>query len=145
VRGDHPHGNDGGGRPHRGTIGKIRQRKPAATFRLVSILDASSLRAMLLLAVTALEKLHAVPIKFWINLGMAVLILAAAIIIIRKAAQMNKILLSVIIFVVITCVGFNWIYSRNEPAFLTPLVEKIAPFLPTAGSYTAKQQKAPKP
>ena len=41
-------------------------------------------------------------------------------------------------------VGFNWIYERNEPAFLTPIVEKIAPFFPAKDSYGAKQKTQPK-
>ena len=97
---------------------------------------------MLLFAATALEKMHDVPTKVWINIGLAILIFIAAIILIRKAAEMNKVLLSVIVFVVITVVGFNWIYSRNEPKFLTPLVEKIAPFFPSASKQAAKEKQA---
>lgn len=100
---------------------------------------------MLILAVSALEKVQNVPVKVWINLGIGVLIFIAALFILKRAAQMNKIWLSIIVFVVLTIVGFQWIYSRNEPKFLTPLVDKIAPFFPTAGSYDAKQQQAPKP
>ena len=43
--------------------------------------------------------------------------------------------------VTVTVVGFHWIYNRQEPKFLTPLVDKIAPFLPSAGSYKAKQHE----
>jgi hypothetical protein len=38
---------------------------------------------------------------------------------------------------------FNWIYHRTEPKFLTPLVDRIAPFFPSAGSYDAKQATNP--
>lgn len=42
-------------------------------------------------------------------------------------------------------IGFsNWVYNRNEPRFLTPVIDKIAPFLPAAGSYAAKQATSPK-
>lgn len=95
---------------------------------------------MLLLAATTLEKLQAVPVKVWLNIGLAILIFIAAIIIIRKAAEMNKVLLSVIIFVIITSVGFNWIYARNEPKFLTPLIEPLAKFFPTAGKKADKEK-----
>ncbi len=53
--------------------------------------------------------------------------------------------LAIIVFVVVTLVGFHWIYSRNEPKFLTPFVDKLAPFFPSAGSYATKQQQAPQP
>ncbi|MET0262194.1 MAG: hypothetical protein ABW223_04805 [Rariglobus sp.] len=100
---------------------------------------------MLLLAATALEKMQAVPPKVWLNIALGILILIAAIILIRKAAEMNKVLLAVIIFVVITGVGFNWVYARNEPKFLTPLIDPIAKFFPTAAKKAEKEKHAPAP
>ncbi len=98
---------------------------------------------MLLVAATALEKMHDVPFKVWMNLGTAVLIFIAAIMIIRKAAEVNKVLLSVIIFVVLTGVCFNWIYTRSEPKFLTPIVEKLSGFFPSAEKKASKEKKLP--
>jgi uncharacterized membrane protein len=94
-----------------------------------------------LLAATTLEKIQAVPVKVWLNLGMAVLIFIAAIIVIRKAAEMNKVLLSVIVFVILTSVGFNWIYARNEPKFMTPFIEPLAKFFPSAGKQAEKEKR----
>ena len=100
---------------------------------------------MQLLALTALEKTANVPTKVWINLGIGVVVFFVVIYVIKQAAQVNKIWLAIIAFVIFALVGFNWIYSRNEPKFLTPLVDKIAPFFPSAGSYNAKQQQSPNP
>jgi uncharacterized protein YacL len=94
-------------------------------------------------AETTIDKLKRVPPEFWWKVGLVVLGLIVAVIILQKVAHMNKIVLAIIIFVVVTVVGFNWIYERNEPKFLTPLVDKIAPFLPSKGSYGAKQQQTP--
>ena len=96
---------------------------------------------MLLLAATALEKMQAVPLKVWGNIGLFICILIVSIIVIRKAAEMNKVLLGVIVFVVLSVVGFNWIYARNEPKFLTPIIEKIAVFFPSAEKQAAKEKK----
>jgi len=96
---------------------------------------------MLLLAATALEKMQAVPMKVWINVALFLLIFVVALFIIRKAAEMNKVLLAVIIFVVLSIVGFNWIYSRNEPKFLTPIIDPIAKFFPTAEKQAEKEKK----
>jgi hypothetical protein len=96
---------------------------------------------MLLLAATALEKMEAVPLKFWLNLGMAIVIFFALVIVIRKAAEMNKVVLSVIIFVMLTSVGFNWIYARNEPKFMTPYIDSVAPFFPSAESKARQEKK----
>ena len=88
---------------------------------------------MLLLAVSALEKAGKVPIRTWVNIALIIGGFFLLVFLIRKAADMNKILLSAIIFVVVAIVGFHWVYERNEPAFLTPFVEYVAPFLPSAG------------
>jgi len=92
---------------------------------------------MLLFALTTIEKLKQVPKSFWINTVIIVLGLVAAVFVLRKIKQMNKIVIGIILAVVFVLVGFNWIYERNEPKFLSPLVDMIAPFLPAKGSYGA--------
>ena len=99
---------------------------------------------MLFLAVTStLDKLKQVPTAFWWKVGAAVLAIIVIVFILQKVAQMNKVVLAIIVLVVFTVVGVNWIYERNEPAFMTPIINKIAPFLPSKGSYDAKQQLTP--
>ncbi len=100
---------------------------------------------MLLVAVSALEKVAQVPSKIWLNIGIGFLIFVAAVYLIKQAAQVNKIWLGIIVAVVCALVGFNWIYSRNEPKFLTPFVDKLAPFFPSASGYASKQQQQPAP
>jgi glucan phosphoethanolaminetransferase (alkaline phosphatase superfamily) len=100
---------------------------------------------MPLIAITALDKLKTLPPDVWLKIVIAVAAVIVAVLVFRRVMKMNKIIASVIVFVVVTVVFFSWVYNRNEPKFLTPLVEKIAPFFPTAGSYNAKQQTAPKP
>lgn len=96
-------------------------------------------------APSALDKLKQVPTAFWIKLAIAVAAVIAAVLILRKIAQMNKIVLTVIILIILSTVGFNWIYERNEPAWATPVVEKLAGFFPTKGAYANKQKTTPKP
>ncbi|MFI5357093.1 MAG: hypothetical protein ACHQ4G_07145 [Opitutales bacterium] len=86
---------------------------------------------MLCLALTTAEKLQRVPVEFWLKLVMIIAIFVLAIVLIRGISQMNKVLLTVLIFVLVVSVGFNWIYERNEPAFLTPFISDIARFFPT--------------
>ncbi len=93
---------------------------------------------MLLLATSALEKAQSIPPATWLKLGIAIAALIAAVVILRKIAQMNKILLGVLVFVVVTVFFFSWVYNRNEPRWMTPIVEKIAPFFPSAGHYKQK-------
>ena len=99
---------------------------------------------MLLFAVTAIEKMKTLPPVVWLKIGIAVAAFIIAVFVFRKIMRMNKVIAGVVVFVVFTVVFFSWVYNRNEPKFLTPLVERIAPFFPSAGAYNAKQQTAPK-
>ena len=99
---------------------------------------------MLLLAVTAVEKLKTLPPDVWLKIGIGVAVFIAAIFLFRRIMKMNKIIGGIIVFVVFTVVFFSWVYNRNEPKFLTPIVEKIAPFFPSAGAYANKQATTPK-
>ncbi len=100
---------------------------------------------MLLIAATALEKLQTLKPDVWMKIGIALVAVVAAVLIWRRVMKMNKVIAGVIIFVVTTVVFFSWVYNRNEPKFLTPVVERIAPFFPSAGAYNTKQQSQPKP
>lgn len=100
---------------------------------------------MLLLAVTAVEKLQTLPPAIWLKIIIAITAFILTIFLFRKVMKMNKIIAAVIVFVVCTVVFFSWVYNRNEPAFLTPFVSRIAPFFPSAGSYATKQGSQPKP
>jgi hypothetical protein len=87
---------------------------------------------MLLFAVSAVDKLRQVPLK---NLAIFVLVIVAlivAIFLIRKAAGMNRIFLVLIGGTIMAVLLMTWTYQRNEPKFLSPLVDKIAPFFPSA-------------
>jgi ABC-type enterochelin transport system permease subunit len=100
---------------------------------------------MLLLAVTALEKIKTLPPAIWMKIAIAIGAFVLTIFLFRRVMKMNKIIASVVVFVVGTVVFFSWVYNRNEPRFMTPLVEKVAPFFPSAGSYASKQGSQPKP
>ena len=100
---------------------------------------------MLLLAVTALEKIKTLPPAIWMKIAIAIGAFILTIFLFRRVMKMNKIIAAVIVFVVCTVVFFSWVYNRNEPPFMTPLVQRIAPFFPSAGSYQSKQATPPKP
>ena len=75
---------------------------------------------MFLFATTTLEKLQAGPQRFWVNAAIFIIGGWVAIMLIRHAARMNRMVLTMIILVSFTTVGFQWIWERNEPRFLTP-------------------------
>lgn len=98
---------------------------------------------LLLFATTALEKLQKVPASFWINAALVIVVFLAIVFVVKNAMRMNKIVLSIIVVVVVSLVGFQWIYERNEPEFMTPMVDSIAPFFPGKNSYEGTQQQDP--
>lgn len=99
----------------------------------------------MLLAVSAMEKIREIPPGTWLNIAIGIAIVIGAVVFVRRVAKMNKLVMGVVVFVVLTIMFFNWVYYRNEPRFMTPVINKIAPFFPSAGAYDTKQQQAPQP
>jgi hypothetical protein len=94
-------------------------------------------------APTTLDKLKAIPPAFWGKVGLGILGVIVVFIIIQRVLKINKFVLGGALFIGAGLMWFNWIYHRTEPKFLTPLVDRIAPFFPTAGAYNAKQATTP--
>jgi uncharacterized membrane protein YkvI len=82
---------------------------------------------------TALDRLKAIPPDFWLRMAVAVLAVIAIVFFLRKVAKMNKVVMAVVTFLIVTVVGFNWIYERSEPAWATPMVSFLAGYFPTKG------------
>jgi hypothetical protein len=94
---------------------------------------------MLWLAMTTLDKLHAVPPRFWVNVLLAISTFFVLVIVVRHAARMNKLLLALLVTLLLTGVAFQWIFERNEPRFLSPYIDKIAPWFPSKIDYHQRQ------
>lgn len=90
-----------------------------------------------------LDKIEKVPPAFWAKVGLGVLGIILVVIVLRKVLKVNKFMLGGAIFIGLGLIWFNWIYHRTEPKFLTPLVDRIAPFFPSAGAYETKQTTTP--
>jgi hypothetical protein len=76
-----------------------------------------------------------IPTDVWVKLAIGVGALVVAVILLRKLAKMNKVVLGVIVLLVLSFVGFSWIYERNEPAWATPAVQWLAGFFPSKGRH----------
>ncbi len=98
---------------------------------------------MLLFAASALETARSVPAATWLKLGIVIASLVALVFILRKIAGMNKILVGVAVLVVVSVIFFSWVYKRNEPAWMTPVIEKVAPFFPKANSFEKRRNNTP--
>jgi hypothetical protein len=113
---------------------------------------------MLFFAATALEKVKAVPPMFWVKAAVVIIGFVVAYIVLQKVLHMNKFLIAVVGFILISIFSIVWVYERNEPAFMTPIIEPIANsgFFPTKngtelrslnedGSKAPKKNTAPAP
>jgi hypothetical protein len=98
---------------------------------------------MLILAASALEKASALPGSFWIKVLLGIAVFFVAVFILKKVMQTNKVIMIVVGFIFCSIVFINWVYERNEPAFLTPVVNVLAGFLPSKGAYEAVQGEDP--
>jgi MFS superfamily sulfate permease-like transporter len=85
---------------------------------------------MLYFAVSAIEKIRHLPKKNLVNLGLATLLVLVVIVLFKVAARMNKFLLGIIILVTLMVLMLTWVHERNEPKFLSPIIDAIAPYVP---------------
>lgn len=79
------------------------------------------------------ERMRQVPPEFWWKMAIGIGAVVAAVIILRKVAKMNPLLLSIGLAFAGAMIGMNWIYERNEPKWATPVVQVVAGFLPAKG------------
>jgi hypothetical protein len=84
----------------------------------------------------ASDRLRQIPTEFWWKFGLGVAGLVVLVVVLRKVAKLNKLALALGVFLVVSFVGFNWIYERNEPAWASPVVQWLSGFMPTKGKVT---------
>ncbi len=82
---------------------------------------------------TVWQNLQHVPVDFWIRLAIGVAIIIGVVIALRKLAQVNKVVLTVVAGFFLSVLGFSWIYERNEPTWATPAVSFLSGFFPSKG------------
>lgn len=78
-----------------------------------------------------MDRLRAVPLEFWTKLALGVVGLVAAVFLLRKLAGMSKFIVGIVAALVLSFIGFSWIYERNEPEWATPFVQTLAEFFPS--------------
>ena len=82
---------------------------------------------------STMDRLQHIPTGFWIRAAIGVAGLIAVVIVLRKIAKVNKLVLGIVVCLAFTIIGFNWIYNRDEPAWATPVVQWLAGFFPSKG------------
>jgi len=98
---------------------------------------------MHLLAVTALEAMRGLPKDTWLKIGLVVVGIIVIFVVVPKVLKMNKLIMGVIIFVASTIIFFSWVSQRNEPAFLTPVIDQLAPYFSSDVRRVKEPEKKP--
>ncbi len=86
---------------------------------------------------SAWEQLRSVPKETWINIGICVLAVVIILKVWRALKSINEFMPFIAAVLAAFLIFFYWVYDRSEPRFLTPVIDKLAPFFP---SKSAQQQ-----
>ncbi len=81
-----------------------------------------------------LQSLHPIYNQAWVPYALGVVGIIVGYSILMSLKSLPKLVMYPIIMSASVIVFINWIYNRNEPELLTPIVEFIAPWLPGKGS-----------
>lgn len=84
------------------------------------------------------DRLRQIPMEFWWKMAVGIAGLVLLVVVLRKVAKMNKVVLTIGVLLVLSFVGFNWIYERNEPDWASPAVSWLSGFFPTKGKVQSK-------
>lgn len=83
---------------------------------------------------TVLDRIQAVPLTAWIQLGGAVLALLVLVRFWQQLAELNEVVPWVVFIVFGGTSLLYWTYERNEPSMLSPVIDILAGYLPTRGA-----------
>ena len=93
---------------------------------------------------TPWEQLRQVPTQVWLNVGICVLAVIVLVRVWRVLKRFNEFAPYIAAALASALIFFYWVYERSEPAFLTPLVNRIAPFFPSGADQKRQADKARK-
>lgn len=82
-----------------------------------------------------LDHLKAVPKQTWINIGICLVTVIVMIKVWKALKKLNDFLPYIAAVLAAFVIFFYWIYERSEPRFLTPVIDRIAPFFPSKTTY----------
>jgi cytochrome c biogenesis protein CcdA len=80
---------------------------------------------------SVVSRLQQIPLMFWLGLAAAVVGLIILVLTLQRLARGNRAILAIVAGMVVSFVGFSWIYERNEPAWATPAVNFLSGYFPT--------------
>jgi hypothetical protein len=70
------------------------------------------------------------PDSDWLRFGVLLLVLLAVLQAVRLVSRVNRSVLFTVFIIGVVGLFSSWVRNRNEPQFLTPVVDAVAPFFP---------------
>ena len=97
------------------------------------------MKALLVLTLAAAQKsawdqLKSIPKETWINIGICVVTVIGIMKAWKALKKVNEFVPYIVAVLAALVIFFYWVYERSEPSFLTPVVDKLAPFFPSKGA-----------
>ena len=87
------------------------------------------------------EQLKRVPKETWINIVICIAAIFAMVSLWRTLKKINEFVPYIAAVLGSALIFFYWVYERTEPRFLTPIVERLAPFFPSKSKQDQIQEK----
>lgn len=87
------------------------------------------------------EKLRHVPGQFWVNLALCVFAVIVVIRFWQAMREINSFMPWLAAMIAASMMLSYWTYNRNEPRFLTPVVDKLTLLLPTKAKHDADLER----
>lgn len=82
-------------------------------------------------ATSFLDDIKHVPKETWINIAICVLAVVVVVRLWGALKKFNDFAPYMVALAAGAVIFFYWVYERQEPRFLSPMVDKIAPFFPS--------------
>ena len=71
-----------------------------------------------------------IPDSDWLRFGILLLVLLTLLQAVRMISRINRYVLLSFLFIGMLGLFGSWVHNRNEPSFLTPVVDAVAPWFP---------------
>lgn len=83
---------------------------------------------------SAWEQVKRVPKETWINIGICLIAVVVIVWLWKALKKFNDFAPYIASLLAAGLIFFYWVYDRSEPRFLTPVIDKLAPFFPSKGT-----------
>jgi hypothetical protein len=82
------------------------------------------------LITTIQDAYRQLPESDWLRFAVMLLVLLSVLWLVRLVSRVNRYVLLGAVMMGALFLFANWVHNRNEPSFLTPVVDVVAPWFP---------------